>query len=86
MMRVIIASPPDREKLVAEIIHADEQWAEVHQESGDLTLELYPRRDGGRWSFAFDEALAALQTARQRLLQPEESKFSEFPRRADPNT
>ena len=85
-MRVIIASPSDREKLVAELIHGDEQWAEVHQESGDLTLELYPRRDGGLWSFALDEVLAALETARQRLLEPEESKFSEFPSRADPNT
>ncbi len=56
-MRMGIASPPDREKLVAELFYDDEQWAEIHQESEQLTLQLYPRRDGQPWEFSFDEAV-----------------------------
>ena len=67
-MVVSIESPPDRKKLVAGILHENEQWAEVNQESGALVLELYPRRDGQPWSFSFDEAVAALQKAKDRLI------------------
>ena len=64
-----IASPPDREKLVAELFYEHEQWAELHQEvSTGLTLELYPRRDGQPWSFPLTDALAALQVASRRLV------------------
>jgi hypothetical protein len=66
-MTVDLASPPDREKLVAQISYGREQWAEVHQEADALTLELYPRRDGKPWEFSFAEALAALRHAQQRL-------------------
>ena len=66
-MTVDLASPPDREKLVAQISFDREQWAEVHQETGALTLELYPRQDGKPWLLSFDEALTALQHARKRL-------------------
>jgi hypothetical protein len=67
---VDIASPPDREKLVAQISYDREQWAEVNQESGSLTLELYPRQDGKPWEFSFDEALTALRHAQERLIGP----------------
>ena len=66
-MTVDICSPPDREKLVAQISHDREQWAEIHQETGSLTLELYPRRDGKPWEFSFDETLKALRDAQKRL-------------------
>ncbi len=67
-MEVDIASPPDRKKLVAEIFYDHEQWAEIHQEAGNLTLEIYPRRDGKPWEFSFEEALAALRHAQSRLI------------------
>jgi hypothetical protein len=67
-MSIDIASPPDRERLVAEVFYAREQWAEINQERGSLTLELYPRRDGKPWEFSFDEALTALRCAQRRLL------------------
>ena len=66
-MTVDICSPPDREKLVAQISYDREQWAEIHQETGILTLELYPRQDGKPWEFSFDEALTALRHAQKRL-------------------
>ena len=69
-MKIIVnlASPPDRKKLVAEIMCDHEQWAEVHQEKKDLTLEVYPRRDGQPWTISYEEALEALQTAKSRLI------------------
>jgi hypothetical protein len=70
-MRMDIASPPDREKLVAELFYADEQWAEIHQESEQLTLLLYPRRDGQPWEFSFSEAVSMLQRASRRLVGDE---------------
>jgi len=66
-MSVDLCSPPDREKLVAQISYDREQWAEVHQENGSLTLELYPRQNGEPWEFSFDEAVAALRHAQKRL-------------------
>ena len=51
--KIDIASPPDREHLVAEILVGGEQWAEVNIESGRLDVELYPRgtesRGRSRW-------------------------------------
>ena len=67
-MSVDIASPPDRKKLVAQILFDREQWAEISQESGTLILELYPRRDGKPWSFGYDEAIKTLVSARKRLI------------------
>jgi hypothetical protein len=67
-MTIDIASPPDREKLVAMLSYESEQWAEINQESEHLTLELYPRRNGEPWKFIYDEAIAALQQARKRLV------------------
>ena len=67
-MRVEIASPPDREKLVAPILLDGEQWAEVNQEKHRLQVEIYPRRDGKPWIFDLEEVVQALNEAQRRLL------------------
>ena len=66
---ISIASPPDREKLVATVVYDDEQWAEINQESGELSLEIYPRRDGQPWVFPLADAIKAIDAARIRLGQ-----------------
>jgi hypothetical protein len=66
-MRICIVSPPDREKLVAEIIFDNEQWAELDQEDGTLNLEIYPRQSKEYWKLSFDELIAALNEAKKRL-------------------
>jgi len=66
--RISISSPPDRERLVAEVFADNAQWAELNQESANLTLELYPRQDGQPWVFDFEQALRVLQEAKERLL------------------
>ena len=37
---VTIASPPDRNAVVAEIFFGSQQWAEVNQEQGQLSAEF----------------------------------------------
>ena len=66
--RICISSPPDREKLVAEIFFSDQQWAEINQEGSSLEVEVYPRPDGQPWKINYGEVLNVLQEARARLL------------------
>lgn len=65
--RITIASPPDRDKLVAEIFFGNQQWAEINQEKGVLEVEFYPRLDGQPWQIFLPDALAALQEAEKLL-------------------
>jgi hypothetical protein len=67
IFKINLASPPDRELLVAMINVENEQWAEVNQESGNLTVEIYPRQNGQPWVFDLEATLKVLQAAKQRL-------------------
>jgi len=66
--RITIASPPDRELLVAEIIYDGVQWAEVSQDTGELIVQFYSHPRLKCWEFPFDDAFAALMKAKKRLL------------------
>jgi hypothetical protein len=65
--RMSIASPPDRDAVVAEIFVGAEQLAEVNREGGEWTVEFYARRSGEAWRLPFDETLRVLQDAKKRL-------------------
>ncbi len=65
---ICISSPPDRERLVAEIFFGEAQWAEISQESSELMIEFYCRPDGEKWRVDFSSATAALEEAKQQLL------------------
>jgi hypothetical protein len=58
--RILIASPPDREELVAEIFFDDVRWAEVNQEHSSLEVEFYPRPDRKPWQMELQDALDSL--------------------------
>lgn len=66
--RIIIASLPDRERVVAEISYDNVQWAEISQETDELIVQFYkhPRKDF--WEFPLEEALQALEQAKKSLL------------------
>ena len=66
--RICISSPPDREKLVAEIFFGDTQWAEINQERDALEVEIYPRPDGEAWRIDYQDAINALDEANRRLV------------------
>ncbi len=66
--RICISSPPDREKLVAEIFFGDTQWAEINQERETFEVEFYPRPDGEPWRIDYQDALSALNEAKRSLM------------------
>ena len=66
---ISISSPPDREKLVAEISFGGIQWAEINQEHETLAVEFYARPDGEPWRIEYQEAIEALEYAKKRLVE-----------------
>jgi hypothetical protein len=66
--RITIASLPDRENLVAEILYDGVQWAEISQESDDLIVQFYSHPSKKYWEFSMNDALSALEIAKARLL------------------
>lgn len=66
---IVIASLPERERLVAEIFYEDVQWVEISQETEELTIQFcsHPRKE--YWEFPFEEALEILKQARDELLE-----------------
>lgn len=66
--RICLSTPPDRDKLVAEIFIDDVQWAEINQEHTILEIEFYPRPDGQPWKIDFSNAISALNEAKGRLV------------------
>ena len=66
--RITVASPPDREHLVAEVFVESEQIAEINQEGqGGLSIEIYPRSDGKAWRLPYAQLVQALSDAQHRL-------------------
>jgi hypothetical protein len=70
-LSISLSSPPDRKKLVADLICDNEQWAELNQEGESLSLEIYPRRSGEPWTMDFAEVLAQLNEGKRRLIGDE---------------
>jgi len=66
-LHITISSPPDLEKLVAEIFFGSNQWAEMNQEKGNLQIEFYPRSDGRPRDLDLSSVMDALQKAKLRL-------------------
>ncbi len=65
--KICISSPPDRDKLVAEIFFNEVQWAEINQEQGFFETEFYPHPSEQHWKIDFSAAMTALHEARIRL-------------------
>ena len=73
-MHYLIASLPDREEFIAELIYDNEQWGEISKENGEVVLELYPRRDGEPWRFPPEDVERFIRMARKDLLEGRPSK------------
>lgn len=65
--RITVASLPDREQLVAEILYEGIQWAEVSQETNELIIQFYSHPRKKYWEFSLEEALQALDLAKKNL-------------------
>jgi len=66
--RIAIASPDDRERLVAELWYDGEIWGEVNQEQDELAIEIYPSKSRGAWRFTLAELERILQEAKETLM------------------
>ena len=57
--RIVVASLPDREEVVAELYHQNDYWVEISQEAGDekFAVQFYSHPQKKPWVFPFDEAL-----------------------------
>jgi len=65
---ILIASPSDRENLVAEIYFENQQVAEIWYEvSSKLSVDLFPKPDGGPWSFDLTAFRGVLEAAAVHL-------------------
>lgn len=66
-IEVMIASPRDRERVVAELWQGDSQIAEVSRDGAELRVEFYSAVSGAGVSFDFGELVDALRTAQESL-------------------
>jgi len=66
--RICLSSPPDRDKLVAEIFFGRHQWGELNQEGPELVVEIYPRSDRKPWSVSYEQIIYALEKAKKELV------------------
>lgn len=62
-----VASLPDREHLVAEILYEGVQCAEISQEADELIIQFYSHPRQKQWEFPFDEVLKVLERAKNKL-------------------
>jgi hypothetical protein len=67
-MRCVIASLPDKERVVAELYTSDEQWAEISQEGERPIITIYPAFSGASWQFDLDTLIYTLEEVRRKLL------------------
>lgn len=67
--RITIASLPDREHLVAEILFQGIQWVEISNEHGELKVQFYPHPKHKYWEFTYEEAMKILELAKNKLMK-----------------
>ena len=67
-IRILIASLPDRDSVVAEVWLDGFQFGELRQEGGRYLWEFYGRPDKQPWALDADELTAALDAAKAKLM------------------
>jgi hypothetical protein len=68
-LHILLASPPDRDNLVAEIFVGSIQLAELNTQSGSFCVEIYPRQDGSPWVIDHSQLIESLTLARSKLVE-----------------
>lgn len=63
---ILIASPPDREKLVAEIWYNEILVAEINQETEKLEIEFYLNE---KIAFELDDFFETLERAKRKIIE-----------------
>lgn len=63
----MIATLPHRERPVAEIYYNNMYWVQISQETDELVIQFYSHPTEKSWEFQFDEALEAIEKAKNLL-------------------
>ncbi|MDX8430649.1 MAG: hypothetical protein SNF33_02415 [Candidatus Algichlamydia australiensis] len=63
---IVICDMPDRENIVAEIHYKGEYWAEISNEDHEFVIQFYPHPNKEFWEFNLEQALEALEKAKER--------------------
>lgn len=66
--QIVIASMPDKEKLVAELYWDDVMWAELSNETGVLKVRTWGKESGEPWEIPLQDVLGALSEAKKKLV------------------
>lgn len=61
---IVVASPPDRERLVVEVWLGQDMIAEISQEGPEMEVEIYSSES---MKFSLAKFIAALEDAKSRL-------------------
>lgn len=64
---LIMASWPDKEHLVVELLHKGLLWGIITEEDEQPILELYPAPEGTHWEIPLADVLAVLEHTQKRL-------------------
>jgi len=65
---ILIASLPNRERLVAEIYYDNMYWVQISQEKEEMVIQFYPHPNEKCWEFSCEKALEALRQAKNMLI------------------
>ena len=68
-LSIEIASVPDRMGLVAELWRGNDQVAELSEDEGTLTLQVYKPPAGEFWQFDYENLIQCLADMRSQLLE-----------------
>jgi len=65
---IMIASLPNKEHPVAEIYYGNMYWVRISDEEDELSIQFYPHPHKKCWEFSLEEAQAAIEQAKNKLL------------------
>lgn len=66
--RIVIASLPNRDNLVAEIYYNGIQWVEISKEKEQALIQFYTHPYQNYWEFSLQEAIDVLERAKKKFL------------------
>ena len=66
--RIVVCSMPHREELISEVYYKNEQWLEISAEiPNNFVVQFFNKDNENYWEFTYEEAMAVLQEAKNRL-------------------
>lgn len=71
---ILICSPCEYEKLTCEICYKNEIFAEISQETAELTIDIYPLQKNECWKIPLVQLQELLESAKNHLVGNKKSE------------